>query len=512
MIVRGHDVSADVTETADVCVVGSGAGGAVAAKELAEAGLSVVVLEAGSYHNPAEFSRSEPEMLPRLFWDSGMRATHDGSVLVYQGLGVGGSTVHNLCFAVPTPGPILEKWQAEFGVRDLSLADLTPSLERVESILGVRPILEEQLNSLDHVIRRGSQALGWRGPLQRHNRSSCPGCSGGCVLGCRYSGPGTGKQSMAVTYIPQALKAGARLYSDCPARFVILENGRVAGVAANALSRDGKPAHQLTVRSRAVVLAAGAVNSAQLWLNSRLPDPGGQAGRNLHLHPSVFIAGIFDEEIDAYQGIPHSFFIDQFLDLERDPDSGYILIPIFGPPVLVAASLPSFGREHRELMRQYRHICAILVLLHDRSSGRVTVDRQGDPVMRYSLSHADRELLVEGLEHCVQLLFAAGAREIIVPYTRQVAIKGPGDLDVIRRRGIVENDILIASSHPQGTLRMGIDPRHSVVDSYGEAHALPGLFVADSSLFPTSIAVPPALTIAALADRVAHHIAGNWLP
>ena len=93
-------------------------------------------------------------------------------------------------------------------------------------------------------------------------------------------------------------------------------------------------------------------------------------GRNLHLHPTIFVGGIFDEEVDAYQGIPQSFYIDHFLDLARNPDSGYLLMPAFGPMAMVAASMPSFGREHGDLMRAYRGIAALLVLLHDRSSGQ----------------------------------------------------------------------------------------------------------------------------------------------
>ena len=512
MIIRGSDVSGDRIETADVCVVGSGAGGAVAAKELAESGLSVVILEAGSQHEPTQFNRREADMLPRLFWDGGMRATQDGSMLVYQGRGVGGSTVHNLCYAVRTPDAILKRWTAEFGVRDLSPADLGPSLERVEDALAVKQIPEEQVNGLNRLVRQGCQTLGWHGLVQRHNRGPCPDCSAGCVLGCPHSGQGTGKQSMAVTYVPKALQAGARLYTDCLAQAVLTENGRAAGVTARLFTPDGGPPHRLTVHSQAVILAAGAVNSAQLWLNSRLPDPGRQAGRNLHLHPAVFVGGIFDREINAYDGILHSFYIDQFLDLDRDPESGYLLMPIFGPPAMVAASLPSFGREHWELMRQYRHMGAMLVLLHDRSSGRVTVDRRGHPVIRYRLSQADRALLVEGLDRCARLLFAVGARQVVFPYTRHVSIERVEDLAVMRRKGIVENEILIASSHPQGTLRMGGDARNSAVDSYGQAHALRGLFVADASLFPTSVGVPPMLTIGAMADRIARSLARSWTP
>ena len=532
MIIQGRTVTQDLCETVDICVIGSGAGGAVAAKELAQAGLSVVVLEAGENHDSATFSRHTPEMLLRLFWDGGMRTTHNGSVLISQGRGVGGSTVHNLCYAVRPPDPILERWETEFGIQDLSPSDLSPSLDRVETTLGVKQIQEGQVNRLNRIIRRGCQAMGWRGTIQRHNRGPCPDCSADCLLGCPASQPGIGKQSMAVSYIPQALEAGARLYTDCLTEGIVTENGRVVGATARFLSSDmGLPrqadtktdspnssgskrrhkVYRLTIRSKAVVLAAGAINSPQLWLNSHLPDPGKQVGRNLHLHPAIFVGGIFDEEVDAYQGIPQSFYIDHFLDLARNPDSGYLLMPAVGPVAMVAASMPSFGREHGDLMRAYRGIAALLVLLHDRSSGRVLVNRRGAPVIRYSLNRVDRASLIEGLIHGAQLLFAAGAKEITLPYTRRIVIKRESDLEVIRQRGIVENDMLVASSHPQGTLRMGSDQRGSVVDSYGEAHAIKGLFVADASLFPSSIGIPPMLTIAAMADRIARRLAANWL-
>ncbi len=525
MTIQGHDVRQNLHETVDVCVVGTGAGGAVAAKELAQVGLSVVMLEAGAAHDPKTFSRHMPDMLLRLFWDAGMRTTHDGSVLISQGLGVGGSTVHNLCYAVRPPNPILENWGAEFGIQDLSPRDFSWSLNRVEATLGVKPIQENQVNGLNRIIRQGCRAMGWRGTVQKHNRGPCPDCSADCLLGCPASEPGLGKQSMAVTYIPQALEAGARLYTNCLVEAINTEHGRIVGATARFLSenmqqprhtdtktKESREVYQLTVHSKAVILAAGAVNSPQLWLKSRLPDPGKHAGRNLHLHPAIFVGGIFDQEIDAYQGIPQSFYVDHFLNIARNSDSGYLLLPAFGPMALVALNMPSFGQEHRDLMRCYRSIAALLVLLHDRSSGRVALDRQGRPVIRYRLSRADRASLVEGLIHGAQLLFAAGAREIILPYTQRTAITRERDLDVIRRRGIVENDILIASSHPQGTLRMGSDPRKTVVDSFGEAHAVKGLFVVDASLFPTSIGVPPMLTVAAMADRIARRLAANWPP
>ena len=496
---------------ADVCVIGSGAGGAVIAKELAEAGRSVIILEAGEHHEPSMFSSYEPDMLRRLFWDSGLRRTRDGAIIISQGRGVGGSTVHNLCYAVRPPRPLLDSWGAP---------DLSAALARVEQILGVTQIQKAEVNCLNAVIRRGCEAMGWRGTVQRHNRSACPECSARCLFGCptskgelsdwpggksalgkhAYKQKREGKQSMAVTYIPLALAAGARLYSNCRAEAVLVENGRTIGVSAFL------PSGKLTVQSKAVVLAAGAINSPQLWLKSRLPNANGHVGRNLHLHPAIFVGGIFNETINGHLGIPQSYYIDEFLDLERSPDSGYLLMPAFGSQMIVAASLPGFGNSHRELMERYRHIAALLVLLHDRTAGRVSVNRQGIPRITYRLNQEDKKVLVEGAINAARLLFAAGATEVFMPYTQHVVIKTEADLKLIRQRGIVPNDIMLASSHPQGTLRMGEDPHNAVVNLSGEAHAVKGLFVADASLFPSSIGVPPTLTIAALADNVARQI------
>ena len=487
-------------ERADVCVIGSGAGGAVVAKELAEAGLSVIILEAGENHDPSTFNTYEPEMLRRLFWDSGLRGTRDNAIVISQGKGVGGSTVHNLCYAVRPPQALLYRWQ---------VPEIWHHYNQVEQTLGVTQMQETDVNPLNAVIRRGCEAMRWRGGLQRHNRGECPTCGVQCLFGCPVSkakqidSRGTGKQSMAVTYIPLALAAGAKLYSDCMAEKIHVEKGRVVGVSARL------PSGTLHIQSDIVVLAAGAINSPQLWLKSRLPNTNRRVGKNLHLHPAAFVGGIFNETINGHLGIPQSYYIDQFLDLRRAPDSGYLLMPAFGSQMIVSASLPGFGEDHRELMERYRHIAALLVLLHDRTTGRVSVNYTGSPNITYRLRRSDRKVLVEGIINAARLLFAAGATEILMPYTQHFPIKTEADLDIIRQRGIVPNDIMLASSHPQGTLRMGENPNRNVVNLSGESHAVKGLFVADASLFPTSVGVPPTLTIAALATHVARQIAAN---
>jgi choline dehydrogenase-like flavoprotein len=224
------------------------------------------------------------------------------------------------------------------------------------------------------------------------------------------------------------------------------------------------------------------------------------------------VAGIFEEPIHGYRGIPQSWYVDEFIDLERDPHSGYVLMPIAGFPALTGTQLPGFGRDHFRWMRQFAHTAGLLVLLHDRSEGDVTPGGSlGRPRLRYALTRDDERLLAEGLLHCCELLLAAGAREVLVPYFDEPMVVRPGDdLGAVARRGAAASAIPIASTHPQSTCRMGGDPRRSVVNAYGECHELAGLFVADMSVFPTSLGAPPQITTAALADRAAHHVLERW--
>ncbi len=494
-------------ERADVCVIGSGGGGAVAAAELSEAGLSVVVLEQGHHWTSADFTQREEEMLPRLFEEAGMRQTVDGGVVVLQGRNVGGSTVHNLCYAFRTPPEILGLWRDEHGLAELTDEAMAPSFERVETRLKVKPILEHEVNRLNQLIRQGTEKLGYSGFVTRHNRENCV-LAGYCILGCAYDA----KQSMLVTYVPRADQAGARIFANARAERIEAENGRARRVLGHTVDAAGNPDVAIEVEAKVVVLAAGAVASPDLLLRSGLANASGQVGRNLHLHPSVMAAGIFDEEIHPYRGIPQSYYVDEFIDLARDPHRGVILMPITGFPILTSVSLPGFGREHFEHMRAFSRTAGLLALLHDQSAGSVTPGASlSKPEIRYELDADDARQLAEGLAHSAEVLFAAGAREVVVPYYREPLRLAPGDdLAAIRERGVAIGEIQIASTHPQSTCRMGSDPATSVVNAFGETHDVPGLFVADMSVFPTSLGAPPQITTAALADRTARHIVDRW--
>jgi len=505
MITKGQVISGDLNLKAEVCVIGTGAGGAVVAKELAEAGRDVVVLEQGGYYTKEDFTQREDEMMPLLYEDMGQRATVDQSIIILQGRNVGGSTVHNLCYCFRTPAAILEKWRREDGVRDMTYEQLVPSFERVEKMLKVKDILPPEINALNNKIREGCEKLGYHGLVARHNRESCT-TSGFCLLGCPFDA----KQSMLITYVPAASAAGARIYADCPVQKIHAEGTRVRSVEAAVVDALGRPRHRVRVDAQVVVLAAGAINSPQILLNNGLANSSGQVGRNLHLHPSVLLAGVYDEDIYGYRGIPQSYYVDEFIDLEKDPDSGYILMPVFGFPVATASQLPGFGRKHWEAMQHFHRTVGILVLMHDQSAGMVRVNRSGKPEIDYQVNARERRLFLEGMKHCAEILFAGGAKQVLVPYESPLWLQPGDDLRAIDQRGLRPNDIPIASTHPQSTCKMGEDRRRSVVNSWCRSHDLQNLFVCDMSVFPSSLGAPPQISTASIADRTAHYIKDNW--
>ncbi len=507
MITKLLERGGDLADRAQVCIIGSGGGGAVVAAEIASAGHDVVLLEQGHHWTKTDFTQREDEMMPRLFEEAGMRQTSDGTITILQGRNVGGSTVHNLCYAFRTPDPILALWRDEHGLEGLTPQAMQPSFERVERNLKVKQIPEVQVNELNRRIRTGAEKLGYSGFVTKHNREGCVQ-SGYCILGCSYDA----KQSMLVTYVPRADAAGARIYANARAERIEVEGGRVKAVTGSVVDHGGRPLGRIEVTAPVVVLAAGAINSPDLLLRSGIANGSGEVGRNLHLHPSIMVAGFYEEPIHAYRGIPQSYYVDQFIDLEKDPHSGYILMPIAGFPVLTAASVPGFGRAHSRQMRDFSKLGGLLVLLHDRSSGLVEAgSTPGRPSIQYALTPDDRRLLAEGIAHCTEVLFASGAKRCLVPYLPDGLELAPGDdLAQIVKRGVQEGQIVLASTHPQSTCRMGGDAKTSVVNGFGESHEVKGLFVADMGVFPTSLGAPPQITTAALADRTAHHVLERW--
>ena len=500
MILDPATVDRDLRLEAEVCIVGSGVGGAVVAAEVAAAGRSVVVLEEGRYWTSRDFTQREEEMYPRLYRERGTKPTADYAVLVSQGRALGGSSIASYCLCFRTPHQILDHWQEEHDVAGPTHEELFPHFERVERAIGVRTMGPEHLNANNAILRRGAERLGLRGRFLDHNRTDCLGC-GFCALGCAYDRKG----DSLTTHLAEASRAGARLLPQVRVDRVRHERGRATGVEGHLRSKLGRR-HAVSVTAPVVVVAAGALESPVLWLRSELPDRGGAVGENLRLQPHLVVSGLFAETVEAWNGVPHSWVVDEYLNLDKKIEGGFLAFAASAQPITTASLLPGVGADHRRLMRSYARMASIAVFLHDRAAGRVSADSRGQTTVEYQLDDDDEADVMEAIRRAADILFAAGATSVVLPYNDRVQIRSRAEASIVEERGILANDPLLFSLQPQGTLRMSSGPRYGVVDAFGRAWGVAGLYVADASVFPTSVAVPPQITVMAFASRTASAI------
>lgn len=467
---------------ADVCVVGAGAGGAVVAAELAEGGARVVVLEQGPVHDADRFSARPLEMMTRLYRDGGQGTTLGSPpILLPLGRGIGGTTLVNSGTCFRTPPAVLDRWQREYGLEEMTAEALDPCFARVEEALSIAEVSPELAGNNAAVARRGAEALGWSHGYLRRNARGCVG-SGVCVFGC----PTSAKQHVGITYVPRAIAAGAQIVTGADVRHVLVERGRAHGVEARLAGGA-----RLEVRAPDVVIAAGTIHTPLLLARSCLGRESGQLGQNLSLHPATGAFALMDEVVDMGKGVPQSFFIDEFAS------EGIIFEGAAGPPSYVAMSLPLNGARHAAAMASYRNLAMFGLMVHDSSRGSVR-SLAGRPVIRYDLVEADLARFRAGLARIEELFRAAGAREVYLPLPRGVTP------DRARAR-----NLKLMAFHPLGTARADARPAHGVIDGDLALHGVRGVHVADGSAVPSSLGVNPQLTIMALATRLAFGLLGR---
>lgn len=500
-IYRASDIYADIQVRADAVVVGSGAGGAVAAHELVKAGYDVIVLERGAYHVTSEFKSSPQWAFENLYANHGVTAALGiPPILIPYGECVGGSTVINSGTVFRTPRKVLDRWHSEFGVEDLEDAKITRFFAMIERRIGATVSVWPALGEYNRVIADGVHKLGYRGgPLVR-NAPNCAGC-GVCVFGC----PSGAKQSMLVTFIPAADALGARIYAEAHVEQILVERGRAVGVTGVFVERSTRQVRaRFEVRAPVVILAAGAFGSPVLLQASDLEGRSGQVGRNLHIHPAAGVAAMMDRDVYAWRGIPQGYMVNEW------EDEGIMLEGGFGPPEVISLMIPGFGGGLQARMRQYKRIVSFGLMVEDRD-GAGSVHSLGKrlPLIRYDLGDDDRRRLVFGIKKVVEILFAAGAQEVYSGLAGVPPLRDVGQLVRIDERTVPGRALTLTAYHPMGTCRMGRDPQTAVVDSYLEAHDTRGLFITDASVFPTALGVNPQASIMAFAARTADYIHRN---
>jgi len=511
---------------ADVVVVGSGAGAGVIAAELAAAGRSVLIVEAGPFVAEAIMPRDELDAYGRLYLNYGLLSTWDGAITLLAGSGVGGGTLVNWMTCLDAPADVRAEWARDHGLEGVDGRAWAADVAAIEARLGVAPATV--IPPKDELIRRGTAALGWESQLIRRNATDCGDC-GSCPFGCRRGA----KQSGIRAHLADAVANGARVLDRARVRSIIREGGAsgpVVGVAGT-LGPDGEAAaggapeaaaspRWFSVYAHQVVLAAGALRSPAILQASGIDHPA--IGRHLRIHPVPVIGALHDEPADMWRGTMQAVRSEEFGQDMADRRR-YVIESAPGHLGLLALVLPWGGAAaHAELMARARHFSPLIAITRDGGEGRTRLTRAGRVRIDYDLDDVGRATLRHALVSMATLARAGGAREILAvgaPLRRHVVDDHAGeahafdafladlaDTDFAPHRGTV------ASAHQMGTIRLGADPADHPADPHGRIRAdsrgsvVPGLYVADTSTFPTGIGVNPMITVMAMARRVSRTV------
>jgi choline dehydrogenase-like flavoprotein len=495
-LTQESEVSGDLRLECGVVIVGSGAGGSTMAAELADAGVDVIMVEEGGYHPTESFTAETGRALRTLYRDGGVGlALGKPPVLFSEGRCVGGSTVVNGGMSWRTPPEVLDRWARDEDVAGICERDMEPYFAQVESRISVGFQDPETIGRDAELLKAGADAKGWKIIPNLRNQLHCAGTNN-CTNGC----PTGAKRSMLVTNVPRALARGARIFADCRVDRVTRSAGAVTGIEGRFIRPAGRHGPRLTVRAPVVVVAGGAVQTPALLTRSGAKSPSGQLGRNLTLHPNAKVIAFFDEEVTGWHGVHQAFQIREFIR------AGILITAVNLAPALVALGLPVHGRELGELMAEYNHMITAGCLVEDTGAGRVRNVPGLGPQVLYQINDADAANVVRGVALTAEVMFAAGARRVLLPFDGAPEVHSPDELVSLLVRPVPKRSIELFTVHLMGTARMSDNPRRGVVDSYGAFHGIAGLYVADASIFPGPIGVNPMETILALATRNARRL------
>jgi len=501
-VVDGDALDRDVDEAFDYVVVGSGAAGAVAAHVLAQGGASVAIVEEGPWIKTREFGERVYDAFGRMFREAGMQVMEGRSfVPLLQGRCVGGSTVMNSAIAHRTPEDVLEDWARRFGLGDaVSARALEPHFDVLERELNAHAVTDEVLGNNNRMFldEAGTHGLA-AGRMRRYER----GCRGSarCFTGC----PSAAKQGMNVTYVPWALARGARLFCACRVERVAIERRRAVGVVASSVPADARrPPRRAVLRARrAVLVAASTVQTPNLLRRSGVRSAA--LGEHFQCHPGCAIAGVFDRPVEMTFGATQGA---ESLHLRRT--EGIKLETLSMPPELAAVRIPGVGGELMHRFGVFSHVAVWAVVVRAEAEGGVRPGWGGRDKVKWTPSRRDVERARGGVGLLARMMFEAGAREVW-PGLHGVpsAMRSVDETALVDRLPPDPRAFGFISTHLFGAARMGRDPRASVVGTDFRVHGVDGLYVVDSSVFPTNLGVNPQHSIMAVSRLAATRLAAG---
>ncbi|MCC6526361.1 MAG: GMC family oxidoreductase [Polyangiaceae bacterium] len=488
----------------DVVVVGSGPGGAVAAKELAEAGRDVILVEEGPAFGVKDFTLEPGEAMHRMFREGGSRAARGTPFLpTMQAIGLGGGSVMNSAICARPPDWVFEKWAETVGTHEVTRASLDPHFDRIEAMLGVAPTPMEVQGERNLAFKRACDKLGISSEPTWRNVQGCLG-SGECFTGCRNGA----KRSVDITYVPAAMRAGARVLTSVRVETVSATGRKATGIRGHVVEPfTGKASHPVEIHADCVVMGAGCMATPVILERSGLCGGNGYLGRELEFHPGLAIMALFEQPIDPWKGATQGYHSLEYLA------DGVKFEVLWSPPAVLATRLPGLGRDFQKHLLRYDRMAPFdVITATDHSRGTVRARRGSfEPDIRFKFDQRDMDKMQYGLGILNDICWAAGAYAILpglngIPET----IENQKDAEIIRTHKLRAEDTITAANHAFCSTRMSRDPKLGVVDESGRCHEMDNLYIVDSGIFGGSSGVNPMFTIMALADRIALGIAARW--
>ncbi len=483
---------------ADVCIIGSGAGGAILAYHLAKAGREVLVVERGRYVEPRDFTEDEVEMIGKLYADGAFQQTQDFRFTVLQGSCVGGSTVVNNAVCFEPPEPVLARWNdPAIHAAGLDLVQLRSSAAEIVQFLRIARQDSAPLNPSAAKYVAGAAALGLKPPeldvdVVRANIEGCFGC-GYCNMGCAFGK----KLSMLDTALPWAQRdfpGRVRIIAECEVGRLRTLSGPVQRVIdARATFPDGR---KLSIRARTFVVSTGAIASPYLLLRSGI-GRGLPVGKGACFNLGAPLTAEYDDVMNAYDGLQISHYG------RPRAERGWVYETWWNPPVAQAVNMPGWFEDHFENMRRYSRLMAVGALVGSAGNAQIKEALTGGPDVIYTPERADLLKLADALKQLGRILFAGGARRVMANTWGYDVFTNPGELERLDQICLDPSYITLGTGHPQGGNALSTDPRRGVVGPDFRVHGYDNLYVCDASVFPSSVTVNPQLTVMSLAHYAA---------
>ncbi len=486
----------NLMDEADFVIVGTGAGGATAARVLSEAGFSLALIEEGQYLKPGDRPRELVDAMAMAVRGMATLATDSMVPMpLLQGKCVGGSTAINSGIIWRMPQDVREAWADEHGLGSLVGSDMDDAFTRIEDELSVGPTDVAIAGGNNVLMQRAAEKLGLPGKVIARNARGCEGnsrCLQGCPIGAR--------QSMEVSYVPRAMERGARLHTGCHVERVILQRGRAVGVSGTQTDAVSGKRTAFEVRARrGVIVAASAIFSPLLLARSGVRHRN--LGERFQAHPGAAIVGRFAEDVCMGFGASQGYEVPL-------RDRGYKMEALSLPPDMLAARLPGAGREWQERVSQLGHYAQWGGVIRMEAMGRVRAGFFDGVSVRYEPTAEDMRKVREAVLLAGRMMFAAGATEIypglasmpeIIASEAEYVAKMP---ETIRRA-----DVHLVTSHLFGTTCASSDPKVGVVDERLAVRGHESLYVMDASVFPTNLGVNPQHSIMAVVWNAAAALA-----